>query len=245
MPVVLFFAEALEELAVGVEGEKEAGEVGGDENDGDFEAQSGFLARRGGSAEVMERGGHNERDGGEGHHARLGTRSGGIEAEDLVPVASGKAGGSENKEHVADDGAGERSLDDAMKALLQGDEGDDQLGGVSEGGVEKAADGFAGAGGEVLGGAAEPAGEGDDGQAGAQEDGDVPIRARELEIHADGYEQQEEVHQAEAPGVFSREAAAWFSRPSGQATRSAHNRRCGCGWRRQRSRPVRSGNAPR
>ena len=53
----------------------------------------------------------------------------------------------------------------------QGHEGDDQLGGVAEGGVEQAADAGAGVVGQVLGGLAHEPGQGKDGQAGHHEHG--------------------------------------------------------------------------
>ena len=116
------------------------------------------------------------------HHARAG----GVELEVLVLETAGEARRAQDEQDVADDRAGERRLDDAVVALLERDQGDDELGGVAEGGVQEPADAFARALGQVLGRFAQPTGERHDREARADEDRDVRLRMSELEARTAG-----------------------------------------------------------
>ena len=64
---------------------------------------------------------------------------------------AGQEGRAEHQHQVADDRTDQRCLDDVEHARAQGDQGDDQLGGIAERGVEKAADAFADPGRQLLG----------------------------------------------------------------------------------------------
>ena len=87
----------------------------------------------------------------------------GEEARPALDLAatSGEQREAEHEQQVADDGAGQRSADDLGQALVDRDQGDDQLGRVAERGVEEAADSGAGVLGGVLRGLADQPGERD------------------------------------------------------------------------------------
>src|SRR4029453_6200539 len=83
-------------------------------------------------------------------------------------------GRAHDEQDVAQDGADDRRLDDLLEALAQGEQGDDELGGVAEGDVEEAADAGAGAGRQLLGGPPHQGRGGDDPEGGREEDGRGP-----------------------------------------------------------------------
>lgn len=74
-----------------------------------------------------------------------------------------------------------------MQAGAQGGDGDDQLGGVAEGGVEQAADPFAAALGQLLGGLAQPAGQGNDGDRCRDEDQQVLLWGQVFQNEGEGH----------------------------------------------------------
>ena len=80
-----------------------------------------------------------------------------------------------------------------MQALAQGGDGDDQLGGVAERRVEQAAGALARMTGKVFGGVAEPFRQRQDGEAGADEDGDMGVRREVLDGQGRGDQDQEPV----------------------------------------------------
>ena len=84
---------------------------------------------------------------------------------------------------------GERGLDDLRLARAQGHEGDDQLRGVAEGRVQQAADAGPGVVGDVLGGLAHEAGQGQDGEAADDED---PGRRGVGQPQVDGHGHEDE-----------------------------------------------------
>ena len=69
----------------------------------------------------------------------------------MSAVAAGEQREPENEQQVADDRPGQRSAHDLRQSLVDGDQRDDQLGGVAEGCVEEAADPGAGVLCRVLG----------------------------------------------------------------------------------------------
>lgn len=80
---------------------------------------------------------------------------------------------AEDEKEIGEDGAEEGRLDELELALDEGDDGDDQLGGVSESRVEETAEGLADAQGEFFGAEGEKAGEREDGEEGKDEDDGV------------------------------------------------------------------------
>ena len=68
----------------------------------------------------------------------------------------------EDQQKVSDDGAGERSAHDLGEAVVDGDQGDDQLGRVPERRVQEAADARARVLRGVLGGLSDQPGKGDE-----------------------------------------------------------------------------------
>ena len=71
--------------------------------------------------------------------------------------AAEKNGEAEHKQHVADDRSGNGGFDHIGQTFGKRDAGDDQLGGITESGVEQSAQAFSDADGECLGGAPDPA----------------------------------------------------------------------------------------
>ena len=112
-----------------------------------------------------------QQHGGDGQGEQAAVGFGGGSAEGLLlalpPADEHRPAGDEQQ--VAQDRAGEGGEDDWLRPRSQGDEGDDEFGGVAEGGVEQSAPGGAGAVGEVFGGLAHESGEGDDADAGEEE----------------------------------------------------------------------------
>ena len=101
---------------------------------------------------------------------------------------------AQHQQDVADDGAGDRCLDDVVQALAQGRQGDDQLRGVAEGRIEKSADALAHAFCQLLRGAPHPHRERQDGETCADEYGDVAFRGEVLQRNRDRYEHEQPVH---------------------------------------------------
>ena len=109
-----------------------------------------FPARDGGNEEHESR----ERKEPEREEAR--------EAVELAPSARDQRC-TENEKQVPDDAARERPAHDFRQPLVDGDEGDDQLGRVAEGGVQEASDPGSRVDGRVLGRLADDPGERDEG----------------------------------------------------------------------------------
>ena len=118
-------------------------------------------------------GGKDRRDqeghGGQRHHADLGPRADGGEGLYRVTQPAGQEGRAQHQQQVADDRAGDRGLDHVEHAGAQRHNGDDQLRGVTQRGIEQAADRLANPGRELLRGKAEQASQRDDGDAGDHE----------------------------------------------------------------------------
>ena len=139
---------------------------------------------------------------------------------------------AQDQEQVAEDAAGDRRLHQLHQPRAERHDRDDQLGRVAEGGVEQAADGRAGAVGEVLGGLAHVARQRQHAEARGEED---PHRRRVEHVaqdDADRHGQQQQ--QPPARGWSSPEvpaaAAGW--RPG--RWRGARPR----GWPRRTGRAV-------
>jgi hypothetical protein len=92
---------------------------------------------------------------------------------------------AEHEQHVADDRAGDGRAHYVVEARAQRGDRDDQLGCVAEGGVQEAADAFPGLRGDLLGGAARPAGERNDREGRGGEDPEMAIRQPMLERQGD------------------------------------------------------------
>ena len=178
---------------MGVQGEKQVGGVSDQQDDGDFQAEIVLAEPSAGAGQIVERRRHNQRDRRQRQGSRLRPRSGSIEPLYGVLEAPGQHGGAEHQEEVADDRTGERSLDHRIETRSQGRHRDDQLGGVSEGGIQQAAQPLAGPVRELLGGAPEPAGQRHDRQRGRQEDPRMPLRREELQSDGDRNEDQQPV----------------------------------------------------
>src|SRR5829696_1741270 len=102
-----------------------------------------------------EDGRQRERGGHDGEHRGVDTSYLHREALDAVLQASEQDAGPEHEQYVAYDRPDDRSLDHRREARGEGEDGDYELGGVAEGGVEDAADARASVIAEALGGLSE------------------------------------------------------------------------------------------
>ena len=101
-------------------------------------------------------------DGGQAERRGGNARGRLVERLAVKAHPAGQNGGAEHQENVADDRAGDGGFDHTGQALGQSHQRDDQLGGIAEGGVEQPADAMAGAGTQMLGSPAHPAGQRND-----------------------------------------------------------------------------------
>ena len=175
---------------MGAEREHQAAKIDREQDDRHDDAEPDRLGDELAAADDGEDRGHDDGDGGQRHHADLGARADGGEGLDGVAQAAGEERRAEHQQQVADDRADQRGLDDVEHAGAQRDEGDDQLGGIAEGGVEQAADALADPGRELLGRQAEQARQRDDGDAGQDED--QQGRVRPGVVHPGGYRNGEQ-----------------------------------------------------
>src|SRR4028118_2128569 len=99
---------------------------------GGLDAEGGRGRAGGGGREDR---GQGEGDGDDGEHR--GVDAGYSRGEGLGAVleAAEQQARAEHEEHVADDGADDRGLDHGGQARREGEDGDDELGGVAEGRV--------------------------------------------------------------------------------------------------------------
>ena len=99
-----------------------------------------------------------------------------VELLRAVLEAARQDGYPQHEQQVADDRAGDGGLDQLEQAALDGEQGDDQLGCVAEGGVDQPADLGAGVRGQPLGAVADQPGQRDNAQGGQAEDQErIPI----------------------------------------------------------------------
>ena len=141
-------------VAVVAEAENQAGDVHHQQNDRRPEAQTIDLFRVGlerSKAHEVEDRWHHERHDREKQHDRRRSGRRAIELLRSVREAAHDAGESEDEEKIADDAAGNRRLDDRRVVRAERRDGDDQLGGVSERGIQEAAESWAGALRQLIG----------------------------------------------------------------------------------------------
>ena len=137
-----------------------------------------------GPGHQLEDGRHDQGHGGQQEHPRLDVGGGAVEVLALAPQPSDQHGRPHDEQDVAEDGADDGGLDDFLEALAEGEQGDDELGGVAEGDVEEPADPRAGAGGQLLGRSSHQRRRRDDPQRGSQEH---PRRSRVQQFQRDRY----------------------------------------------------------
>jgi hypothetical protein len=144
------------------------------------------------------------------HHRRLSPCSLRIEALLAVPQAACHYRGTQHQQDVADNGAGNRRLDDVVETLAQSSESNDQFGGIAEGCVEKAAHAFAQAPGDLLGCPTHPGRQWKDGKAGTDKDHKMTVGFEMLEGDRNRDEDQKPIHVAItfAPVIAGSEAAS-------------------------------------
>jgi hypothetical protein len=162
--VVLLDPTRVEEAAVGLQAEQQAGRVGAQEDEGDDErhrldlvAEVDLLladARQAAAVDQLEDGRQDQGAGGEQEHQHLDVGGGAVEVLPLALAPADEHRGAHDQQDVAEDRADDRRLDDLLQPGVQREERDDELGEVAEGDVEEAADARAGARGELLGRAA-------------------------------------------------------------------------------------------
>src|SRR5918995_6914861 len=90
--------------------------------------------------EEAEDGWKRQSKGDASEHRRVRSRDGGREILRAVLDPADQEASSQHQEHVADNRADDRGFYHGREARGEGEDGDDQLGGVTEGGVEDASD---------------------------------------------------------------------------------------------------------
>ena len=237
-PVVLLFllgarVVGVEDRAVCLEREDEAEHVADQQHDRHAEGERlevraevhALLADARQPAAVDQLEDRREDQSGEGQHQHRGLGVGGGAAEGLLVARqpSDHHRGPHHEQDVADDRAHDRRLDDLLKALVQGEEGDDQLGRVAEGHVQEAADARSRLGGDRLGRLAHHGRAGDHAERGGAED-EHRVRVGELQRYRRRDEDAEVVdgpHGARSLRVRRRRwpsRGAWPRRPARAAT---------------------------
>ena len=159
----------------------------------------------------VEHGRHEQGRRGQGQLGACCTSGSAVEALPLAGDPPEEEGEADDREHVAQNRADERGFHEVVQAGLQRDDGDDELGGIAEGGVEQAARGRAKPAGQLLGGDADEAGQRHDGQAAGEEhDGRAPVPMLGSEGERRRQEQEIEGVQGHA------QALHWTARRTGQ-----------------------------
>ncbi len=200
-----------EDVAVGFQGEDETKDVDDEEDDAGTDGKGVLVGVdlwivMAEGAEV-EDGGDEEGGDGQGEQAAVGFGGVFVEGLPLILQAAKEHGAAADEEEIAEDRAGDGGFDDVVEAAGEGDEAEDDFGGVAEGGVEEAAEGGAGALGEMLGRFAHERGHGNDADAGEEESGDgLPgVVFAEPEMDGEGGGDGQEGEEVEvAHGVMER-----------------------------------------
>ena len=146
------------------EAEDQVQDVGDDQDHADRQAQLVLDAGGVGADQRVEDRRDDQADGGQDHQGRAHARGRPVERwiEDSEPAR--QQARPQDQQEVADDAARQRRLDHVVEPLEQREQGDDQLGGVAEGGVQKAPDARPEPVRERLGRLADQPGQRDDGQ---------------------------------------------------------------------------------
>ena len=167
------------------------------------------LRRIGNSArQPVEDRGHDQSDRAEEEHRRAEAGSRAIEALHRVAETADEGCSAEDEEHVADDRSGQRGLDEIGQPLTQGQDADDQLGGIAEGRVQQPADAATEMLGELLGGTPDEGGQGQDGEYRRSKDQCVPFGCQLVE--EDGHRNESQQSQESAWSTFAHDDAVAF-----------------------------------
>ena len=102
------------------------------------------------------------------------------------------ADGAEHQQHVADDRAGQRRLDQVRQSLAEREDSDDELRSVAERRIQQAADATAQVLGQRLGGIADQGRERQDREHGRQKDGDVTVGREQMQQNRDRHEEEQD-----------------------------------------------------
>src|SRR5579885_610149 len=158
----------------------------------------------------MKQGRHDKADGTQREQPR--PHGGGGAVEDLAWMAHAAAqhGQPQHQQDVADDGTGDGGLDHVMQSRLERDDGDDEFGGVAEGGVQKPAQALPQIPGEMFSGPAHPGGERQDGGRRGREH-PCRIGMDMMQIKGNRHAQQQQIEHHPPPGN-SVKLLSWRSR---------------------------------
>ncbi len=186
---------AAEQVLVRDQREDQRHHVGGEEDGRDRDGEL-LLALGRPAARLLIRGEVEHRrddqaDGGKAERGRRHPRGRAVERLLLELQPAGNHRSAEDEQDIADDRSGDRGLDDADQTVRQRYQSDDQLGGVTEGRVQQAANPWTGARGEMLGGPPHPAGQRDDREARDEEERRVVVPCRH-EAHRHGHRNRDE-----------------------------------------------------
>ena len=130
-------------MRVRAERENQAENVSNKEHDGDFQTQVLLANIRMIAHDVMKDRWHNQTDSRKREHRRAEHGSRCIEALLRILEAASENARAEHQQHIADDRAGDRSLDHIEQARAQSHERDNQLRRIAERRIEQAAEAFA------------------------------------------------------------------------------------------------------
>ena len=202
--VIFGMALAGVEMLVRSQAEDEAQDVDDEQNDGDLERKRALERRllgerdarplhRGLRHAVKERG-NDEPDRRQGQERRADGSRGAIERLPLALQSAEEERRPQHEKDVADDRAGQACLHDVVVAATQRAQRDDELGRISERRVHEPADSGAEAGGQMLRRFAHDSGQGNDGEAGKQEDEEL-APMQELGGHGERNEYEKNLQQ--------------------------------------------------
>ena len=154
------------QMPVGVQGKQQAGNIHDEHEHGHKYAQllndAAADLRRGLKKNGRDDQGNDRQQQGRG----AGPGQGLVKFLGLVFQPAGKNGHPQDQEQVADYRPGNGGLDQFAQPRPQGEQADDQFGGVAEGGVEDPSQGRRGVGRQGFGAVPHEFGQGDDGQGG-------------------------------------------------------------------------------
>ena len=144
--------QALKEFGVGFQHEDQAQEIGEEQHHRHCQINILLVLDGVGGDKVVERTGNGQADDRQQHHGHVIPSGCRVELLDMALQPSGKKGRPQAQEHIGQNSADNGRFDHVIEPGLEGHQGNDQLRGVAEGGVQESPDGIPGVGGQLFGG---------------------------------------------------------------------------------------------